>query len=164
MRFNRRIVIPAVAVFAAVSLRAAASAPKPTLDQVSHQVYCLCGCVTLLNRCPHLPSECESRSGMQTVILADIKEGKTDPAILQDLVQRYGEHVLAAPPAAGFNLTVWILPGAMLLIGFGIVVYIVRRWRARVSEAAPPQPPALLDPKILAAVEEEMNKIGTMKD
>ncbi|MGH9354394.1 MAG: cytochrome c-type biogenesis protein, partial [Terriglobia bacterium] len=116
------------------------------------------------NHCPHLPSECQSRAQMQTVILKDVQQGKANPAILQDLVDRFGVHVLASPPATGFNLTVWVLPGVALIIGLAIVLLIVRRWRAKVSAPAEEEPAGPVDPKIMAAVEEEMNRVGTTKD
>lgn len=94
---------------------------------------------------------------MQTAILADIQKGEANPAILKDLVDRFGVHVLASPPATGFNLTVWVLPGVALIIGLAIVLAIVRRWRAKVVAAREPAPDAPMDPKIMEAVEEEMN-------
>lgn len=148
----------------AIGALAATPGAKPTLEQVGNQVYCQCGCVTVLNHCPHLPSECQSRAQMQAVILKDIQQGKADPPILQDLVDRFGVHVLASPPATGFNLTVWVLPGVVLLIGLAIVFLIVRRWSARNSAPAEAKADGPADPKIMAAVEEEMHRIGTTKD
>ena len=101
---------------------------------------------------------------MQTLILKDIRRGKSNPAILQDMVDQYGLRVLAAPPAAGFNLTAWVLPGVALIIGLVAVLGIVRRWRAKVSGAAEEESPAPIDPKVLAAIEEEMNRIESLKD
>lgn len=144
--------------------RAAASAPKPTLDQVGNQVYCQCGCVTTLNHCPHLPSQCASRAAMQTVILSDIKQGKDDKGILADLVDQYGVRVLASPPSSGFNMMVWLLPGIGLLIGLVILILVVRRWRRRVAKASSVSPEAPIDPKIMAAVEEELNRISATKE
>jgi len=127
---------------------------KPTLDSVSKQVMCMCGgCVAPLNQCPHL--DCGTKAEMKAFIQKEISEGKSETLILQDLTQRYGVGVLTAPPAKGFNLAVWILPGVGLMIGLAGVVVIVRRWRGQPSaRAAPAAPP--MDPKVLAAVEEEM--------
>ncbi len=153
----------AVGMFAIGALGATPGS-KPTLEQVGNEVYCQCGCVTVLNHCPHLPSECQSRAQMQTVILKDVQQGKANPAILQDLVDRFGVHVLASPPATGFNLTVWVLPGVVLIIGLAIVLLIVRRWRAKNSAPTEEGTAGPADPKIMAAVEEEMNRVGTTKD
>lgn len=133
-------------------------APKPTLDSIGNKVYCLCGCVTTLNHCPHLPSECASRAQMEALIRRDIGAGKTEKAILTDFTAAYGVKVLASPPTQGFDIAVWILPGIGLVVGLILVIVIVKRWRRR------PPPGELaddseIDPKMMAAVEEEMKKL-----
>jgi cytochrome c-type biogenesis protein CcmH/NrfF len=66
--------------------------------------------------------------------------------------------VLAAPPAHGFNLTAWILPGVGLLIGLFLAIGIVRRWRRPAAQAAAPAGAPPVDENVLSAVEEEMKK------
>ena len=83
-----------------------------TVDSLGNQVQCVCGCIAPLNQCPHI--DCATRTEMQAFMKKEIAEGKDETAILQDLSLRYGVQVLAAPPARGFNLTVWIKTGAML--------------------------------------------------
>jgi cytochrome c-type biogenesis protein CcmH/NrfF len=130
---------------------------KPTLESIGDQVMCLCGCVATLNHCPH--RDCATVAEIRPIIEKEIAEGKDETTILQDLAIRYGVQVLAAPPARGFNLAAWILPGAGLLAGLSFVVVIVRRWRkpAPLSAGVPVKP---LDPKLLAAMEEEMRTSG----
>ncbi len=95
---------------------------------------------------------------MQKIIRADLSQGKTEPEILQDLVDRYGEKVLAAPPPHGFNLTAWILPSVGLLIGLFLAVTFVRRWLRPAVQAAALSGGAPPDESVRAAVEEEMKK------
>jgi cytochrome c-type biogenesis protein CcmH len=144
------------ALLAASVVRAGAASP-PTLAAIGNEVQCLCGCNAPLNGCPHL--DCAEKAEMQAYIKQEIAAGKDETAILQDLVQKYGVHVLSSPPPHGFNLSVWILPGLGLLVGLALVVVIVRRWRHK-----PPPPdggtPATLDPKVLTAMEEEMKSVG----
>jgi len=130
---------------------------KPTLESIGDQVMCLCGCVATLNHCPH--RDCATVAEIRPIIEKEIAEGKDETTILQDLAIRYGVQVLAAPPARGFSLTAWILPGVGLVVGLSLVVVIARRWRkaAPVAAGVPPKP---LDPKLLAAVEEEMKASG----
>lgn len=157
---HARPTITFLAVTIAVCVTVAArNAPKPTLKSIGDQVYCLCGCVTTLNHCPHIPSECSSRAEMEHLIQTKIAQGKEETAILQDLVLRYGVQVLATPPAKGFDLTVWVLPGLGLIIGLAIVIAIVRRWRKPPVEP-PAAPPSSIDPKVMAAMEEEMRISG----
>jgi cytochrome c-type biogenesis protein CcmH len=146
------------ALFAASAARGD-SPPKPTLDSIGNQVMCVCGgCAAPLNQCPHI--DCGTKAEMKAYIQKEIADGKDETAILQDLSLRYGVQVLTAPPAKGFNLAVWILPGVGLLAGLATVAVIVRRWRRK--SPAVPKTEALLppDPKVLAAVEEEMKSTG----
>jgi cytochrome c-type biogenesis protein CcmH/NrfF len=52
------------------------------------------------------------------------------------MVSQYGVAVLAKPPASGFNLTVYILPPAVLLGGLALLAYTLPKWRARSRLAA----------------------------
>ncbi len=166
--FSRQIHRAALVALGAGMLMAAArgfaaSQAKITLEQIGSKVFCLCGCATTLNHCPHLPSECQSRAEMEALILADIRQGKTEAAILQDLTNRYGVRVLAAPPARGFDLTAWVLPGFGLVLGLGIVVMIVSRWRRKPPASSASASDLPVDAKLMAAVEEEMTRLGSSR-
>jgi len=145
-----------LSVLFAASVTHGDSRGKPTVDSIGNQVMCTCGCVAPLSQCPHL--DCSTKAAMRAFIQKEISEGKDEMAILQDVALHYGVQVLSAPPAHGFSLAVWILPGAGLLAGLTVVVIVARRWR-RKSPTVPP-PSASADPKLLAAVEEEMNSTG----
>ncbi|MGO8732022.1 MAG: cytochrome c-type biogenesis protein CcmH [Terriglobia bacterium] len=156
MPFRWTSIILVLGLFAASMTRADGS-KKPTLESVGDQVMCLCGCVATLNHCPH--RDCATVAEIRPIIEKEIAEGKDETTILKDLAIRYGVQVLAAPPARGFSLTAWILPGVGLLAGLSFVVVIARRWRkpAPVAAGVPAKP---LDPKLLAAVEEERKASG----
>ena len=57
-----------------------------------------------------------------------MKRGKTDKEIKEFFVERYGEWLLRAPPKKGFNLVLWILPGAGIGIGLLWVMILSKRW------------------------------------
>jgi len=145
-----------LSLFATPMMRADRSR-KPTVESIGDQVMCLCGCMATLNHCPH--RDCATVAEMRPIIEKEIAEGKDETTILQDLAIRFGVQVLAAPPASGFNLAVWILPGVGLLAGLSFVVIMVRRWRKASPDAAalPARP---LDPKLFAALEEEMKELN----
>ncbi len=124
---------------------------------------CSCGCVTTMTSCPHKDNRTyvcyPTWQEMKAMIQEQTAAGKDEPAILQALAIRYGVQVLAAPPTKGFNLAAWILPGVGLLVGLAFAVVVARRLRNRVL------PPAKVggsqvDPKIRAAVEDEIKKAG----
>ena len=141
----------------AASVARGDGARKPTLEAIGSEVQCPCGCVAPLNQCPML--DCAEKAEMRAFIKKEIADGKDETAILQDISIRYGVQALTAPPAKGFNLAVWILPGIGLMVGLGIVIVIVRRWKGKPA-MVPVPPSATHDPKVLTAVEEEMKSAG----
>jgi cytochrome c-type biogenesis protein CcmH len=65
-----------------------------------------------------------------------LKQGMDKDEVLDFLVDKYGERILASPVKSGFHLTAWLLPGFALLGGGGIIVFLVRRWaRKNTTEA-----------------------------
>jgi cytochrome c-type biogenesis protein CcmH len=134
-----------------------AATSKPTVQGIGAGVVCQCGCNFPVATCNH--EQCSSRDEMKAMAAKEIAAGKDETTILQDFVLRYGVKVLATPPASGFNLSVWILPGVGLIVGLVVVLMLVRRWR---TPPAPPTgpPESRVDPATLAAVEEEMKTSG----
>lgn len=150
-----RLVKILLLTLALVNVAMAGQTPAQIENDIGNKVYCLCGCVAALNHCPML--HCAEKEEVRAIISADLQKGMAEPAILQDLVNRFGEKVLAAPPAHGFNLTAWILPGIGLLIGLLLAIAFVRKWRRpAVQTAAATTSP--MDQNVRSAVEEEMKK------
>jgi len=91
---------------------------------------------------------------MLAELAAQIDEGNSDQSIISHFAEKYGLTVLSAPPAAGFNLTAWVMPFVALVLGGLLVVYFVRQFRARWVAA-----PADIDvSKYQQKVEEELKK------
>jgi cytochrome c-type biogenesis protein CcmH len=65
-----------------------------------------------------------------------IAQGLTKAQIEKNLVANYGPAVLAKPPAHGFNLVIYVLPPAVLLIGVAVLAYTLPRWRRKTRLAA----------------------------
>jgi cytochrome c-type biogenesis protein CcmH len=91
-----------------------------------------------------------------------IAQGLSQKQIMANMVAVYSPAVLARPPASGFNLTIYILPPAVLLIGLATLVYFLPRWRARAraaaaeraAQGAPPRP--RLSPSDTARLDAEL--------
>jgi cytochrome c-type biogenesis protein CcmH/NrfF len=149
-----------LAVMLGMTVASLWGAGKPSVKAIGDGVVCQCGCNFTVSTCNH--EQCSSRDEMRAMAQKEIDAGKSETAILQDFVLRYGVKVLSTPPAGAFNSTVWILPGFAVIIGLGAAVLIVRKWRK------PPRPPAErgghdvsnIDPSVLSAIEEEMEKSG----
>jgi cytochrome c-type biogenesis protein CcmH/NrfF len=68
-----------------------------------------------------------------------LAQGVTEAQILNEYVRIYGERILAAPRAQGFNLLAYLLPPFSVLVGVASVGIMLDRWRrtAPLSVASP---------------------------
>jgi cytochrome c-type biogenesis protein CcmH len=116
----------------------AAVEPKTTLPDVEDEVMCV-ECRTALN-----VSTAPVADQERAFIRARIAEGMTKEQIKAALVEEYGPDVLAEPERRGFDLSAWLVPGALALCAAGGVALLARRWRR--SGAAEPAAGPELDP------------------
>lgn len=96
------------------------------MNNLSHRLMCQCGCNQLLGECDHIG--CPSRDPELAELSADIAAGMTDQQILNSFTAKYGDIVLAAPPAKGFDLVAWIAPFAVFLAALLGTILLIRRW------------------------------------
>ena len=107
-----------------------ATTPRASLTDIENDVMCVsCREPLAVAQSPQAESE-------RNFIRHLIAEGQTKAQIEQALVTQYGESVLGKPPADGFNLTVYILPPAIVLVGVTVLAFALPRWRRRARAAA----------------------------
>lgn len=86
---------------------------------------------------------------LRILVRERLVEGDSDQAVLDYVVDRYGEYVLLNPPASGSTLILWGTPLALLLLGGGIAANHVARQRktpsATLSEAEEARLAELMD-------------------
>jgi cytochrome c-type biogenesis protein CcmH len=61
-------------------------------------------------------------------IRARLAAGQTREQIRDAYVSRYGKHILAEPPAVGFDLVLYVMPFVMLIASLGLVTAVLRRF------------------------------------
>ena len=68
-----------------------------------------------------------------------IARGRSEQQIKDVLVAQYGDRVLALPKAGGFDLAVYLVPIAAVLLALALLALALPRWRrhARAQAAAP---------------------------
>ncbi len=69
-----------------------------------------------------------------------IAKGETLPQIKRVMIAQYGAGVLAVPPARGFGLLAFVVPGAIIALALACFAFLIPRWRRRAiteSRAAP---------------------------
>jgi cytochrome c-type biogenesis protein CcmH len=67
---------------------------------------------------------------LRNQIREQIKAGKSEQEIKDYMVQRYGDFVLYRPPMKATTVLLWVGPFALMAIGIGAAVVIVRRRRS----------------------------------
>jgi cytochrome c-type biogenesis protein CcmH len=104
-----------------------------TADDVNHiakQMYCPVCENEPLDACR--TAACQQWRAQIGQMLAD---GQSEQQIKDYFVSRYGARVLAQPPAQGTSLLLYVLPIVGLIVGAVIVVWLLRRLRARGTQS-----------------------------
>ena len=140
---RRRIVpIVALAVVSAALLSGVLYAQNSDrAKRVGGQLMCMCNCNEILTQCNHVG--CTVSAAMLKELDQRVQTTGSDDLLLQSFVQEFGAKVLASPPAHGFNLLAWMIPGIAFALGLGLVVMVIRQWRNRmvlVPAGGPPVP------------------------
>ena len=88
-----------------------------------------------------------------------LAEGQTEQQIKDYFVARYGARVLAQPPAEGTSLLLYILPILGVIVGVVIIVWLLRRFRARgAAESAAATPTSISGDEYVDRVEQDLKK------
>jgi cytochrome c-type biogenesis protein CcmH len=136
---------------------ALASEEKPTLAELESELYCpTCQQLLALSNAP-------IADRIRAFVSARIAAGDGKSEIKEKLVAEFGEGVLAAPPARGFNLLVWVLPIAGALLSLVVLGVLARRWTQRrappASSDSAPSARAPLDPDLEHRIDEELARL-----
>jgi cytochrome c-type biogenesis protein CcmH len=132
---------------------ASAAATRPTLAQMQNYFMCtVCHEPLAVAQSPEAAAE-------RAEITRLINQGDGKQQIINAMVANYGAVVLALPPAHGFNLTVYIVPPALVLIGVAILVFALPRWRRaqqRRAQSAAGQAAEKLEPADALRLEQDL--------
>jgi cytochrome c-type biogenesis protein CcmH len=85
-----------------------------------------------------------------------VAAGKSRDEILDYYVAKYGERILAAPRARGFNSLAYILPWAALMVGAWLLFLLLKKLR---SPAPSPVPTSLPDSRYASVIEKEIKEL-----
>jgi cytochrome c-type biogenesis protein CcmH len=124
-----QVLMLGTAVFALLG----AGDPASRFNQIGHQMMCICGCNQILLECNHVG--CPASDGMRNELMASVTRGDSDSLVEQGFVQKYGPTVLAAPTTKGFDRAAYIIPPVLLVLGFGLIMLVIRSWKNRPAPA-----------------------------
>lgn len=81
-------------------------------------------------------SRADFSNDIRREIREQIKANKTDPEIIQFLVDRYGDFVLYNPPMKATTILLWFGPAALLVFGLVSLIMYLRRRRVQIEEVS----------------------------
>jgi cytochrome c-type biogenesis protein CcmH/NrfF len=144
------------ALATAIPAAATAATPRASLTDIENDVMCVvCKTPLAVSQSPEADRE---RAFINLLIV----KGETKSQIERALVAQYGPAVLGLPPAHGFNLTVYVLPPALVLLGGTALAFTLPRWRRRTRASAATSsagsPP--LKPSDARRLEDELGRYG----
>lgn len=120
--------------------------------RLGDQLLCMCGCGSSVTSCNML--RCHFSDPARQKLLTLVNAGESDQSILDSFVKEYGVQILLKPPAEGFNLVGWVMPGVGLVLGLAIVWYVLRRIRRPLAVAGGPA----IDDATLARYQERIEQ------
>jgi cytochrome c-type biogenesis protein CcmH/NrfF len=107
------------------------------IKRIEQQLKCTCGCNLDIFTCRTTDFTCTYSPQLHQEVVALRDGGRTAQEIIDAFVAKYGEKALMAPKPVGFNLWGYLLPGAAIVTGAGLLaVVIARRERRRSAELA----------------------------
>lgn len=121
---------------------------------VETQLRCNCGCGLNLHLC-QFQMQCGTSPVWSQRALRELQAGSSEDAVLAGFVSDFGEAVLMAPPAEGFNWLGYLLPPAALVLG-GVLVGVFLRGRETAAADAPTQK---LDPADWDRLQDELKAL-----
>ena len=136
----------ALAVMLVVTLMVptrAARAAAPGRQEIAEALTCQCGCGLTVANCNH--PNCSFSVPMREHIDTMLSHGMGRTEIIGYFRKQYGEKILSAPTTQGFNLLAWTMPFVALIVGGGLVVLMMGRWRGGPS-SSPQSPQSPDDP------------------
>lgn len=133
--------------------------------QVTGALTCQCGgCNAIVSECAM--DRCPSSNPIREETAERLRAGETPEEVVADFRDRYGLAVLAAPPAAGFHLAAWVLPGLFLMLGGAAAAFVIRSWRRETparpkagTDAAPGADGEPGRPEVIARIEREVSEL-----
>lgn len=135
-RHNLRNKIVLGLVLSGALLQGTVPLTNERVRRLGDQMQCKCGCYASITGCNMI--NCHFSDPVRTQLLKLVDEGKSDDAIMADMVAAYGKDILLKPPAQGFYLLSWIMPFVWITGGLGMIYLILRSYLNRRPAAEGP--------------------------
>ena len=131
------------------------------IQAIEKRLSCTCGCGLDIYTCRTTDFSCTFSPGYHRQILSLSSAGMTADEIIAEFVKEHGESILMSPPRRGFALLGYYGPWIGMAAAAGGLALLIRAWGRRVSRAAEPAAPAIVDatPAELERLRRELQKL-----
>jgi cytochrome c-type biogenesis protein CcmH len=127
------LLLAALSVLPLIAQQPSAQQPSDRVKAIGGKFQCMCGCGQVLTQCNHVG--CTTSTAMLKQLTGWVNRGDSEETITQSLVQQFGTTVYAEPPKSGFSLIAWSMPAVYFIVGAVLVIFVIRKWRARPATA-----------------------------
>jgi cytochrome c-type biogenesis protein CcmH len=142
---------------AAAQTPAPAAVSQDQVNAVAQELFC--------PECENIPLDvCPSQAciDMRAEIRQKLEQGWTKAQIKQYYIERYGDRVVGAPPARGWNSLMYVIPPLAILASAVILYRVLRSWKRSApiapAHAPEPQSPPGVANDYIARLEAELKK------
>lgn len=101
---------------------------------------CTCGCTLDVYTCRTTDFSCTYSPQLHREVMQLRDSGMNGQQIVDAFVAKYGEQALMAPKPQGFNLAGYLLPGSLVTVAGGVMLWILSRRRVRTAAELAPVP------------------------
>ncbi|MBA2292358.1 MAG: cytochrome c-type biogenesis protein CcmH [Gemmatimonadales bacterium] len=130
----------------------------PVVVSIERRLRCTCGCTLDIYTCRTTDFSCTFSPALHREVIAMVKGGQTPEDVVAALVAREGPAMLMAPPARGFNLAGYLVPGLVMASGaLGLAAWLSRRRMAVAADS--PGTGAVTSPPLPAPDAEQMERL-----
>lgn len=158
---KRSLNLDAISLAFILLLTFSAEANGATVGEITQALTCTCGCNMVVGACEGA-MECSAAKSITEEVTRLVSEGKSKDEIIRYFVEKNGERILAAPTKKGFNLTAWILPFFLIILGGGLLYLFLTRCLthkgAKTDPKKAPDDMAPIDKKYLDRIETELKE------
>jgi cytochrome c-type biogenesis protein CcmH/NrfF len=149
---NLKLIVAFFLALAALVAQDPTSFLTPDVTRVGERLACRCGtCRNSVATCPML--HCDFSDPMRRRIFQMKRAGMSDDGVVNTIVREQGVVALSSPPATSLGgLVTWMMPGVMLLVGFFVYSFYVRRNRKE------PEPLSSFDRAVIDRFQDQIER------